>query len=118
MVEERKKELDLFRELTWGDLTVWVGREAVNLGTSLQKDGAVDHLVKTPDGGLLAWVRAEEVFASHVGFEHGDLFCRCACQSGSACEHAIAVILEYIACLKKNMSVPVAASNDQRFHLV
>ncbi|MFP4194498.1 MAG: SWIM zinc finger family protein [Desulfobacterales bacterium] len=118
MAGDAKKEADLFRELTWGDLTVWVGREAVTRGTGLQKQGAVENLVKTSDGGLMAWVSAEEIFASHVGFEQGELFCRCACQGGTACEHAIAVILEYIAFLKKNRHVPIAAANDQRFYLV
>lgn len=117
-MEKKGTETDPFRELTWGDLTVWVGRDTVNSGQRLQRHGAVSHLVKTPDGGLLAWVRAEETFAAHVLFEEGELLCRCACHGESACEHGIAVILEYIAHLKKNVPVPVAPSNDQRFYLV
>ncbi|MFP4453086.1 MAG: hypothetical protein ACLFNW_07105 [Desulfobacterales bacterium] len=117
-MKETRKENDPFRELTWGDLAVWAGREAVSLGTSLQKQGAVEKLVKVSDGGLLAWVNAEETFAARVSFEHGELFCRCACQGESACEHGIAIILEYIAYLKKNTPVPIAAENDQRFYLV
>lgn len=112
------KDRDPFRDLTWGDLTVWAGREAVAAGRILQKKGAVKSLVRTPDKGLLAWIQAEEAFAAYVGFEEGELFCRCACQEESACEHGIAVILEYIAHLKKNASVPEAASNDRRFYLV
>lgn len=117
-MEEQKPEKDLFRELTWGDLTVWVGHDAVASGGRLQKEGAVKRLAKTRDGGLLAWVYAEETFAANVGFEEGELFCRCACHGESACEHGIAVILEYIAHLKKNVPVPIAASNDRRFYLL
>lgn len=117
-MEDRDQKTDPFRELTWGDLTVWAGPDAVESGGRLQKQGAVDNLVKTPNNGLLAWVKAEEVFASYVGFEHGELYCRCACQGESACEHGIAVILQYISHLKKNVPVPIAASNDRRFYLV
>ncbi|MCF8025129.1 MAG: hypothetical protein K9J79_02405 [Desulfobacteraceae bacterium] len=117
-MEDKKPENDPFRELTWGDLTVWVGRDTVSPGQRLQRRGAVDELAKTPNGGLLAWVRAEERFAAYVVFEDGELLCRCACHGESACEHGIAVILEYIAHLKKNLTVPIAPSNDQRFYLV
>ncbi|MFP3981226.1 MAG: SWIM zinc finger domain-containing protein [Desulfobacterales bacterium] len=117
-MEKSRTQTDPFRELTWGDLTVWVGQAAVAAGRRLQKNGAVRRLVKTPDGGLLAWVQAEETFAAHVGFEDEELYCRCACHSEEACEHGIAVILEYIAHLKKNVPVPITASNDQRFYLL
>ncbi|MFW6081004.1 MAG: SWIM zinc finger family protein [Desulfosalsimonas sp.] len=116
--EDKEQKIDPFRELTWGDLTVWAGHDTVTRGGLLQKQGAVENLVITPGQGLLAWVRAEEVFAAHVGFEQGELYCRCACQGESACEHGIAVILQYISHLKKNVPVNIAAPNDQRFYLV
>ncbi len=109
---------DPFRELTWGDLTAWVGRDLLDLGRELQRKGAVKQLSKTHQGGLLAWIQAEEVFATHVGFDDNELLCRCGCQGGGACEHGIAIILEYISYLKKNMPVPTVPPNDQRFYLL
>lgn len=118
VMESEDRSMDPFRELTWGELTAWVGKSAVAAGRQLQQKGAVRQLAKTPRGGLLAWIQAEEVFATHVGFENGELFCRCACHGETACEHGIAIILEYVAYLKKNMSIPAAAANDQRFYLL
>ena len=110
--------IDRFRELTWGDLTAWAGKDVLTAGRNLQRKGSVKQLSKTADGGLLTWIQAEEVFATHVGFDHEELFCHCACQEEGACEHGIATILEYIAYLKKNIPVPFAPSNDQRFFLL
>jgi uncharacterized Zn finger protein len=117
-INDMDKDTDPFRELTWGDLTAWVGRGLLETGRKLQRKGSVKQLSKTEQGGLLAWIQAEEVFATHVGFDHDELFCHCGCQGEGACEHGIAIILEYISYLKKNMPVPVAASNDQRFYLL
>jgi len=36
----------------------------------------------------------------------------------AVCMHAIAVIIEYIAHLKKQVIVPAAALNDERFFLL
>ena len=109
---------DPFRELTWGDLMFWAGKSNLSGGRQYQKKGTVTQLAKTPTGGLLGWVAAEEPHAAHVEIEDGELFGECTCQGIAGCEHGVAVILEYIAHLKKNRPIPVAASNDPRYYLL
>ena len=109
---------DPFQSLTWGDLALWAGRSNLADGRQQQKAGAVDQLAKTGTGGLIAWVKAEELFATHVEIENNELFGECTCQGEDGCEHAVAVILEYVAHLIKKMDIPVAPSNDQRYFLL
>ena len=111
---------DVCRELTWGQLTAWSNKAAVMNGRKLQQQGAVSGLSKTSRGeGLLAWVNAEEPFAVLIEFDAGDLFAQCGCNPIiTPCEHAVAVIIDYIVHLKRNQAVPVAKKNDPRLYLV
>mgnify|MGYP006308249765 CR=1 FL=1 len=110
---------DPFTDLTWGDLTFWAGKTVVADGRMLQKNGAVTNLSRTGEDHLIAWVMDEEMFATLVGFEDGELFCRCGCHHDEvACEHAVALILELIAYLRNKVPVPSVAANDERFFLL
>ncbi len=109
---------DPFGELTWGDLMFWAGRSNLSSGRQFQKSGAVTQLARTQTGGLLGWVAAEEPHAAHVEIEEGELYGECTCQGKEGCEHGVAVVLEYIAHLRKNIAIPTAPSNDPRYYLL
>ena len=111
---------DICRELTWGQLTAWSNKSAVLDGRKLQQKGAVQGLVKTAKGkGLLAWVTVEEPFAVLIELDEGDLFSQCSCNPViNPCEHAVAVIIEFIVHLKRNNPIPSAKSNDPRLYLI
>ncbi|RJP86098.1 MAG: hypothetical protein C4518_14745 [Desulfobacteraceae bacterium] len=108
-----------FKELTWVDLMLWTNKRTVAAGKTFFQTKKVRQLAMTRTGGILAWVDAEEPFATRVEYNEGDLIAECTCQPlGNACIHAIAVIIEYIAHLKKQLDVPVAPPNDERFYLL
>jgi uncharacterized Zn finger protein len=108
-----------FKELTWVDLMLWTDKKTVTEGRVFFQKKKVRQLALTPTGGILAWVDAEELFATQVEYSEGDLIAECTCQPVEAiCMHAIAVIIEYIAHLKKQATVPMALPNDVRFFLL
>ncbi len=108
-----------FRELTWLDLTFWAGKEIVADGRDCFLRKEVTQVSVTESNGILAWVASEELFATLVEYEHGELYSECTCQPiENTCVHAIAVIIELIVHLKKNISIPRAKSNDRRFYLL
>lgn len=108
-----------FRELTWGDLTLWAGKKTVSGGRECFQKNEVTQLAMTKKGGILAWVEAEELFATLVEYEDGELYSECTCNPiENTCIHAIAVIIEYIVHLKKKIAIPVANANDRRFFLL
>ncbi len=111
---------DICRELTWGQLAAWSNKTAVIEGRKIQQKGAVNTLMKTSKGeGLLAWVEVEEPFAVLIEMEYGELFSQCSCNPIiNPCEHAVAVIIEFIVHLKRNNPIPLAAPNDPRLYLV
>jgi len=113
------KQVDLFRELTWGDLIVWAGKDVVSTGREIQADGHVKKLSLTQTGSLLAWVDEDDLYVTRVENDGGELISDCTCsQTNEPCVHAIAVIIEYIVCLKRKIAVPFAKSNDRRFFLL
>ncbi len=110
---------DPFRELTWIDLTFWTDKQTVAEGRAFFQKKKIRQLAMTRTGGILAWVDAEELFATRVEYSDGDLIAECTCQPVEAiCLHAIAVVIEYIAHLKKQIAVPAALPNDARFFLL
>lgn len=112
-------QADGFRELTWADLTLWAGQKIVAKGREsyLRKD--VRDLAITPSGAILAWVMAEEPFATQVEYADGELYSECSCHPvENTCVHAVAVIIEFIVHLKKKIDVPVTEPNDRRFFLL
>jgi len=111
---------DTCRELTWGQLAAWSSQAAVGAGHRIQQSGAVHSLMRTGEGlGLLAWVELEEPFAVLIEMENNELFSRCTCNPMVApCEHAVAVIIEYIVHLKRNIDIPATGSGDPRYYLI
>ena len=111
---------DICRELTWGQLTAWSNKSAVLEGRKLQQKAAVKGLAKIANSnGLLAWVTVEEPFAVLIEWDEGDLLAQCSCNPIiNPCEHAVAVIIEFIVHLKRNNPIPAAKPNDPRFYLI
>jgi uncharacterized Zn finger protein len=110
---------DFFRELTWGDLVVWAGKDIVTVGRNFQLEGRVKKISTTDTGGLLAWVDEEDLYVTRVESDSAEIISECTCnQNENPCAHAIALIIEFIVCLKRNMNIPTAKSNDRRFFLL
>lgn len=105
-------------DLTWADLESWTGTKIISRGTSYQKSGYVRDLAVTSDGGLLAWVRGSENYATKVSLDKGRLSSVCTCPYGGTCKHAVAVVLEYLDRLQKNTKVPLADMDDERLLLL
>jgi len=111
---------DVCKEMTWGQLVAWSNKSAVQNGRRLQQKGAVTGLSKVSRGeGLLAWVTEEEPFAVLIEYEVGELFAQCGCNPIiTPCEHAVAVIIDFIVHLKQGQTFPVAKGNDPRLYLI
>ncbi len=108
-----------FRELTWVDLTLWAGKKIVSDGKECYQRKEVREISLTKTGGILAWVDAEELFATLVEYDDGELYSECTCHPvENTCMHSIAVIIEFIVHLKKKLEIPEAKSNDRRFYLL
>ena len=117
MPRNRSKS-DPFKELTWRDIEDWAGSKIVSRGKTYHKSRKVQDLARTPSGGIVAWVRGTQRYVTLVEFEGGDLLSNCTCPYGATCKHAVAAVLEYLECLKKNISVPTVSTNDRRFELL
>jgi len=115
MSKRAKKTLS---DLTWAELEAWAGSRIVSRGKSYQKSGSVRDLARTSDGGLLAWVRGSRNYATKAALEKGRLSSDCTCPYEGTCKHAVAVVLEYLDCLKKKADVPLANVDDDRLSLL
>ena len=109
---------DLFKQLTWDDLEQWAGSRVLSRGQSYQRSHRVKELVQTQTGALIAWVHGGQRYATEVDFEHGELISVCTCPYGNNCKHAVAVVLEYLDCLKKNLEIPQITGQDKRIALL
>ena len=69
----QKKKKDQFIGVTWDDLYDWAGSKIVARGKNYQKAGRVSDLAVTEDGGLLAWVKGTETYATKVYWTEEDL---------------------------------------------
>jgi uncharacterized Zn finger protein len=114
---------DSWRRLTWDDLEAWAGVRSVQRGRSYQRSGRVQDLARTEDGGLTAWVRGTQRYATLVepgeqGEGTSELTSRCTCPVGTRCKHAVAVVVAYLDALQHGRDVPVAAGSDRRLRLL
>ncbi len=108
-----------FQKLSYDDLTEWAGSKVVSRGRNYQKQGRVDDLSITSDGGLLSWVDGTRTYATHVFFsENGQLGSICSCPYGSRCKHAVATILAYLFHVEDGGKIPIADEDDERLYLV
>ena len=109
---------DLFEKLNWDDLQGWAGDRVLSRGQDYQRSHRVQELAQTESGEFVSWVQGAKRYATQVGFKGGELISTCTCPYGGACKHAVAVVLDYLDCLKKNMEVPKIAGQDKRLSLV
>jgi uncharacterized Zn finger protein len=108
-----------FKELTWVELTLWAGKKIVSEGRECYQRNEVRQLSLIKNGGILAWVEAEELFATRVEYDQGEFYSECTCNPiEHTCMHSIAVIIEFIVHLKKKIELPLAKPNDERFFLL
>lgn len=114
----KRKKTDFFQELTWDDLQEWAGSKIVSRGKGYQRSSHVQGLARSPSGGLVAWVEGTERYATRVDFEDGALISACSCPYWDTCKHAVAVVLEYLDHLKKDVKVPRVTEQDRRMRLL
>lgn len=108
-----------YKNLTWNDLADWFEDRIVDRGQKYQKQGRVSDLSVTEGGNLIAWVEGTKRYATTVEITEGELLDSwCTCPYGANCKHGVAVILEYLECIKKNSDIPICSDKDQRLHLL
>ena len=117
MTSEQKKT-NPFEGLTWNDLNSWTGNKIVSRGKNYQRNGQVKNLACTTDGSLIAWVEGTERYATQVFFEDDDLESDCTYPYWDTCKHAVAVVVEYLEKLKKQVKIPKVTKKDQRLKLL
>lgn len=111
----KKKPSDPFSKLTWEDLEEWAGNVIVGRGRPYQRNGAVENLGRTAGGTLAAWVRGTRRYATSVRLtERNGLESACTCPYWATCKHAVAVVLEYLECLKTDSGVGEIDEDDPR----
>jgi len=109
---------DLLKQLTWDDLEEWTGSRVLGRGQSYQRSRRVEGLAQTQKGEIVAWVQGGKRYATLVDFEDGELVSTCTCPYGATCKHAVALVLEYLDQLKKNIEVPKIDEHDRRLLLL
>ncbi len=112
---KKQKPSDPFSKLTWEDLEEWAGNVIVGRGRPYQRRGAVENLGRTEDGTLVAWVRGTRRYATRVRLtERNGLESACTCPYWATCKHAVAVVLEYLECLKTDSAIGEIEEDDPR----
>jgi uncharacterized Zn finger protein len=109
---------DRFEKLTWHDIEQWAGSRVLSRGQGYHRDHRVRELAQTQLGGIVAWVQGGQRYATEVDFEDGELISICTCPFGNNCKHAVAVVLEYLDHLKKNLEIPKITGQDSRIALL
>ncbi len=107
-------EKDSYADLTWEDLEDWAGTTIVSRGRTYQRNSSVSDLGITPEGVLIAYVQGSVRYATQVAIQDGDLTSECTCPYWTTCKHAVAVVLEYLMCLKNDGAVPQIPQTDAR----
>ena len=109
---------DPFSDLTWEDLEDWAGTTIVSRGRTYQRNSSVSDLGITPEGALIAYVLGSARYVTQVAIQEGDLTSECTCPYWTNCKHAVAVVLEYLMCLKNNVAVPQIPQTDPRLGML
>ncbi len=109
--------IDPFLELDLMDLQEWAGEKALSRGGKYQRQGRVHDLVRKGEKTIIAWVDGTRQYTTAVILDNEISFI-CTCPVGSACKHAVAVILEYLAFRKENKPVGEIRTGDRRLSLL
>ena len=109
---------DPYADLTWEDLEDWAGTTIVSRGRTYQRNNSVSDLGFTPEGALIAYVLGSARYVTQVAIQEGDLTSECTCPYWTNCKHAVAVVLEYLMCLKNNVAVPQIPQTDPRLGML
>lgn len=107
-----------FADLIWEDLEDWAGTTIVSRGRTYQRNSSVSDLGITPEGALIARVLGSTRYVTQVSIQDGDLTSECTCPYWTTCKHAVAVVLEYLMCLKNDVSVPEIPQTDPRLDML
>ncbi len=108
-----------FQQLTWDDLEDWFDDAIIDRGHKYQKQDRVSDLAVTDNGDLVAWVSGTLRYATTVEITDGNyLDSYCTCPYAINCKHGVAVVLEYLVCLKNSKAVPVCSNEDGRLYLL
>jgi uncharacterized Zn finger protein len=114
----KKTPLDRFADLTWKDIETWAGGTTVSRGKNYQRQGRIADLAVTDDGGLIAWVKGSELYATQVVIDEDGLpDSICTCPYERDCKHGVAVVLEYLKQIENNCRVTKAKQDDERLIL-
>ena len=105
---------DSYADLTWEDLEHWAGTTIVSRGRTYQRNSSVSDLGITPEGALIAYVLGSTRYVTQVAIQEEDLTSECTCPYWANCKHAVAVVLEYLMCLKNDVAVPQISQTDPR----
>ncbi len=111
-------EKDSYADLTWEDLEHWAGTTIVSRGRTYQRNSSVSDLGITPEGALIAYVLGSARYVTQVAIQDGDLTSECTCPYWTTCKHAVAVVLEYLMCLKNDVTVPQISQTDPRLDIL
>ena len=111
-------EKEPFADLTWEDLEDWAGTTIVGRGRTYQRNSSVSDLGITPEGALIAYVLGSARYVTQVAIQDGDLTSECTCPYWTNCKHAVAVVLEYLMCLKNDVAVPEISQTDARLDML
>lgn len=104
-----------FESLSWDDLVTWAGSKVASRGRGYQREGRVKNLAVTVGGGLVASVDGSERYAVQVRMDwDGTLESYCTCPYTFDCKHGVAAVLEYLAQVAKDRSIPRADPQDPR----
>ena len=109
---------DPYADLTWEDLEDWAGTTIVSRGRTYQRNSSVSDLGITPEGALIAYVLGSARYVTQVAIQEEDLTSECTCPYWANCKHAVAVVLEYLMCLKNDVAVPQISQTDPRLDLL
>ena len=112
---KKSSQSKLFENLAWDDLQEWAEAAIVTRGRRYQQRRLVQDLSRTPEGGLVAWVQGSQRYATQVEMDGtGQLTSRCSCPYWTTCKHAVAVVLEYVACLQSEKDIVTVSRRDRR----
>jgi len=107
-----------FEQLTWDDIASWAGSRILSRGKTYKVQ--VSDLCHTNDGGILAWVRGTENYATLVRRgSPGNLSSICTCPyAGNPCKHSVATVLAFLDKVKNKQDVPHVPKADRRLALI